>query len=60
MLWHESGADIDNAMMALSIYVGHVNVTYTYWYLHAVPDLMAIAGNRFEAFATEPGEARHG
>jgi hypothetical protein len=47
-------------MMALSIYVGHVNVTYTYWYLHAVPDLMAIAGNRFEAFATEPGEARHG
>jgi integrase len=60
MLWHESGADIDNAMMALSIYVGHVNVTYTYWYLHAVPDLMAIAGNRFEAFATKPGEARHG
>lgn len=59
MLWQESGVDIDNAMMALSTYVGHVNAADTYWYLQAVPDLMAIAGDRFEAFAGTNEEARH-
>jgi len=60
MLWQERGTDIDNAMMALSTYVGHVNAADTYWYLQAVPDLMAIAGGRFEAFAGTNEEARHG
>ncbi len=60
MLWQESGADLGNAMMALSTYVGHVNVVDTYWYLQAVPDLMAIAGHRFEALGAKLGEARHG
>ena len=60
MLWHESGADIDNAMMALSTYVGHVNLTDTYWYLHAIPNLMAAAGGRFETFAGQREEVRRG
>lgn len=30
-LWHETGADIDNAMLALSTYVGHAKVSDTYW-----------------------------
>jgi integrase len=60
ILWQERGADLDNAMMALSTYVGHVNAAGTYWYLQAVPELMAIAGNRFEAFGATLGEARHG
>lgn len=60
MLWQERGADLDNAIMALSTYVGHVNAASTYWYLEAVPDLMALAGDRFEAFAVKNGEARHG
>ena len=47
-------------MMALSTYVGHVNAADTYWYLQAVPELMAIAGKRFEAFGATFGEARHG
>lgn len=59
MLWQEHGADIGNAMMALSTYVGHVNVGDTYWYMQAVPDLMAIAGERFEALSTKVGEVRH-
>jgi integrase len=50
-LWHEHGADIGNAMAALSAYVGHAKVSDTYWYLTGVPDLMAIAGQRFEHFA---------
>ena len=60
MLWQEQGADLGNAMMALSTYVGHVNAADTYWYLEAVPDLMALAGDRFEAFDAKKGEARHG
>jgi integrase len=40
-LWQRDGADIDHAMIALSTYVGHVEVSDTYWYLTAVPDLMA-------------------
>lgn len=60
MLWQASGADIGNAMMALATYVGHVNVGDTYWYMQAVPELMATAGDRFEAFGARIGEARHG
>jgi integrase len=54
-LWHEHGANIDNAMAALSTYVGHAKISDTYWYLTGVPDLMAVAGNRFELFAATIG-----
>jgi integrase len=59
-LWHDRGADIDNAVAALSTYVGHAKVSDTYWYLTGVPELMAIAGQRFEHFAAAIGENRHG
>jgi integrase len=59
-LWHEHGAVIGNAMAALSTYVGHAKVSDTYWYLTGVPDLMAIAGKRFELFAATAGEGHHG
>jgi site-specific recombinase XerD len=35
-------------MLALSTYVGHAMVTNTYWYITAVPALMALAAERFE------------
>jgi integrase len=50
-LWHEKGADIDQRMLALSTYMGHVKISNTYWYLSAAPELMALAGARFERFA---------
>jgi integrase len=55
-LWHEHGTDIENAMVALSTYVGHAKVSDTYWYLTAVPDLMSVTGCRFERFV-EAGDA---
>lgn len=58
--WHEHGADIGNAMAALSTYVGHAKVSDTYWYLTGVPDLMAVAGKSFEQFAAAAGEHHHG
>lgn len=50
--WHERGATVDNAMVALSSYVGHAKVSDTYWYLTGVPELMALAGRSFEQFAS--------
>jgi hypothetical protein len=32
MLWHERGVDVDQAMLALSTYIGQAKVTNTYWY----------------------------
>lgn len=51
MLWHEHGTDIDQAMLALSTYMGHTKISNTYWYLTAVPELMAVAAGTFERFA---------
>ncbi len=48
--WQATGVDIDQAMLSLSTYVGHAMVTNTYWYLSAVPELMALAAGRFESF----------
>jgi integrase len=50
LLWMEQGVDIDQAMLSLSTYVGHAHVTNTYWYLSAVPELMALAAGRFESY----------
>ena len=53
LLWQQQGVDVDQAMLALSTYVGHANVSSTYWYLQAVPELMAIAAQRFEDYMPE-------
>ena len=55
-LWQRDGADIDNAMIALSTYVGHAGVSHTYWYLTAVPDLMTVTAKRFERYASKAKE----
>jgi integrase len=57
LLWHQQGVDLDQRMLALSTYLGHVKVSSTYWYFTAVPELMAIAGKRFEHFA-DPWQER--
>ncbi len=49
--WLVDGADIDNAMAALSTYVGHAKISDTYWYLTGTPELMAATGTRFEDFS---------
>ena len=59
-LWHEHGADIDHAMLALATYVGHAKVSDTYWYLTGVPDLMAVAGRSFESFVESGGRQPRG
>ncbi len=56
MRWHADGTDIDQMMLALSTYMGHTEIFYTYWYLTAVPELMALAGGKFERFADLAGD----
>lgn len=56
MRWHADGTDIEQMMLALSTYLGHAKIVYTYWYLTAVPELMALAGGKFERFANCDGE----
>jgi integrase len=49
--WYEHGIEVNNAILMLSVYLGHSKVTDTYWYLTAIPSLMAIAAQRFERFS---------
>ncbi|CAG7856252.1 hypothetical protein MCAMS1_00665 [biofilm metagenome] len=54
LLWQAQGLDVDQQMLALSTYVGHTNVTNTYWYLTGIPQLMAVAAEKFESFTHLP------
>jgi len=56
LLWMAQGMDIDQSMLSLSTYVGHAHVTNTYWYLSAVPELMALAAGRFESYLRQQSE----
>ena len=46
--WYARGMNLDYAISALSVYLGHVKVSDTYWYLTATPNLLARAAERFE------------
>jgi len=60
LAWQSEGVDIDQAMLALSTYLGHAMVTNTYWYLTGVPELMALAAKKFESQTTlVSGRASH-
>lgn len=53
--WYEAGVNVDAKITALATYLGHVNVSCTYWYLTAVPELMAVTARRFEQYAGRGG-----
>jgi len=48
LAWYTAGADVDQKIPTLSTYLGHVKVSDTYWYLTAVPELLAVASSRYE------------
>ena len=55
--WYEQGVDLDRKILALATYLGHAKISSTYWYLSAVPELMAVPGQRFEQFARRERES---
>ena len=48
--WHAAGIDVEARLAVLSTYLGHLNPTYTYWYLQAVPELMTVLGDRVDRY----------
>jgi integrase len=49
--WYQQGIDVNCKVAALATYMGHVKVSDTYWYFSTVPELMAVAGRRYEQYA---------
>lgn len=54
--WYRGGEDIGARLPWLSTYLGHREPRYTYWYLSAAPELLALAAGLLEAapLAVEP------
>jgi integrase/recombinase XerD len=46
--WYRAGEDVAAKLPLLSTYLGHVDPAATYWYLSAVPELLALAAGRLE------------
>lgn len=57
LMWYEEGVEVNQKILALATYLGHAKVTDTYWYLSAVPELMAVTAQRFEHFTKPPQES---
>jgi len=47
--WYRSGAEVNRRLPVLSTYLGHGNVSGTYWYLGSTPELLAAASQLIEA-----------
>lgn len=52
--WYRDGHDVQARLPLLSTWLGHVDPASTYWYLHAVPELLAHAADRLEPQAGSP------
>ena len=46
--WYQTGVDVEQHLPVLSTYLGHAHVTDTYWYLSAIPELLALTKDRLE------------
>jgi len=46
--WQRSGVPIDERIVLLSTYLGHVSPAESYWYLTATPELMGRAADRLD------------
>jgi integrase len=44
--WYRSGVDVHAHLPFLSTYLGHREPRFTYWYLSAAPELLALAADR--------------
>ena len=46
--WYRDGGDVAARLPVLSTYLGHRDPQWTYWYLSAAPELLAMAARRLE------------
>jgi integrase len=54
--WHRQGINVQSRLAHLATYLGHVDVTGTYWYMTATPELLSVAASSFEPPAITGGE----
>lgn len=47
--WYRQGKNVDREMLKLITYLGHQALPYTYWYMEAVPELLALASKQAES-----------
>lgn len=47
--WYRQGADVQSNLPKLAMYMGHVSIVSTAYYLKWIPDIAAAASERFEA-----------
>lgn len=52
--WYRAGLDVNRLMPRLATYLGHVGPSETYWYIQAVPQLLALASERLVAPEGDP------
>lgn len=50
---YRTGGDVGERIPLLSTYLGHTEPANTYWYLHAAPELLALAAERLNTYNTE-------
>jgi integrase len=48
--WYRDGEDVERRITVLSAFLGHVEVSDTYWYLSACPPLLDAARERLEIY----------
>ncbi|WP_222849915.1 hypothetical protein [Trebonia kvetii] len=53
---YRDGRDVQARLPLLSTWLGHVDPKSTYWYLQAVPELLALAAGRLEAAGGQADE----
>ena len=51
LAWSRRKQPVGNLILSLATYLGHRQVTDTYWYFSAIPELMAAASRRFQSQA---------
>jgi hypothetical protein len=44
--WYQAGVDVQRELPKLATYLGHVDIGLTYWYIDALPELLAHATTR--------------
>jgi integrase len=47
--WYRNGENVQARLPWLATYLGHREPRFTYWYLSAAPELLALAASRLEA-----------
>lgn len=55
---YAAGQDGQTQLTLLSTWLGHVHPASTYWYLSASPELMALAGQRLDAYLADQSAGR--